>query len=145
MSIHCDGWMKHLSLFLSTGSPVLWSLAVYLWRCWSGSFAWKDYQALDFVDCVLVHRLISSSVACISCQVVVRSRGLTLVSSVSMTPSQVVLGTPIRSRGVWLSLSAMVADSGARCWDLLIHWRWQNVAIPIPSFHLCSLAGDVYK
>lgn len=133
------------SLFVYRFSCIFVPCSLFIEDAGLDHLSWKAYQALDFVDCILVHSLISSSVACISCQVVVRSRGLTLVSSVSMTPSQVVLCTSIRSRGVWLSLSAMVADSSARCRELLIHWWWQNVAIPILSFHLCSLAGDVYK
>lgn len=41
--------------------------------------SWKVYQASNFVGCIRVCTLASSSVACISCTVVGRSRGLTTV------------------------------------------------------------------
>lgn len=91
------------------------------------------------------YSLASSSVACISCKVLVRS-GCVIIVRFGLYDHFICdvyfLQEPC---SVWLSLFAMVADKDAHCLDLLICWLWWNVDTLILSQCLCLLAGNVYK
>ena len=95
---------------------------------------------MDFADCIRVVQFNGSSVACISCKLVVKSRGLIYSGSACMTTSQVVLCISIRRHTLPVCLSLWHCRRTP-----LAHWQWQNVDTPILWCRLGLLAGNIYK
>lgn len=86
--------------------PDIFSLAIYLLeKAGLGHSSWKVYHTVGSADCTRVVQFHGSSVAWISCKLVVKSRGLIYSGSAFMTASQVVLCISIRRHTAPVCLS----------------------------------------